>query len=422
VDWQFLGYISGATLLGAALLRAMGAAYGGRRRMRALRERRAQQRQDFEYKLQTVLQRVRASKPIFKAWSDTRQFQVAAIVEEGVDYKSFYLLPVDGHPLPRFEPGQFLTFKLPANPHQKPLVRCYSLSDRPNEAYYRVTVKYARPPVGNRSALAGLGSGFFHERVRVGTILDVKAPQGAFFLDPTDDSPVVLIGCGIGVTPVLSMAQTIAHERLRKHTYFFGGFGNSTEHPFLEDMQTLAAEHENLSLDLSYSRPLPSDQLGRDYDQRGYVDFARVKQVLPSNNFRFYLCGPAAMLEAMVPALEAWGVPESQIHFEAFGPSTVRQTRKKRAAADLLAAPCQVEFLLAQAKLAWDGSHESLLDFAESQGVALDYGCRAGNCGQCLVPVKVGSVEHVKEPGMRVQPGECLTCIGVPQGDVVLDA
>jgi len=422
VDWQSLGMVSGAALLGLVGLQALTAWYVGRGRLRAADAGAAQRQQAFNQQLQAAFQWARAAKPILKSWSGTRPFRVGAVVDEAVDCKSYYLVPVDGHPLPRFEPGQFLTFSLPLDPRQKSLVRCYSLSERPREDYYRVTVKLARPPAGRTELSLGQGSHYFQSRVQVETVLEVQAPQGAFFLDPTDSAPVVLIGAGIGITPILSMANTIVAERNEQTAYVFAGFGNSSEHPFRQHMQELDEAHENLRFDVSYSRPMPADQMGRDYQQRGYVDVARLRQVLPSNNYRFYVCGPAAMMQTLVPALRAWGVPESHIHFEAFGPATVKSLNQTRTLADIAAKPCQVEFLVAKASLAWDGGYESLLEFAESQGVPLDYGCRAGNCGQCMVSVRTGSVEHVKEPGLPLNKNQCLTCIGVPRGDVVLEA
>ena len=422
MDWQLLGWASGVFLLGTSGLQALGAAYAKRGRLRAAQTGCSHRQQAFNDKLRTVMQWARAAKPTFKAWSGVRSFQVAAVVDEAVDCKSYYLVPTDGHPLPRFEPGQFLTFSLPTDPHQKPLVRCYSLSDKPREDYYRVTIKQARPPVGSGELPLGVGSTFFHQRVQAETTLDVQSPQGAFFLDPTDSSPVVLIGAGIGITPIWSMANTIAHERNEQTAYVFAGFGNSSEHPFRQQMQELHATHKNMHFDISYSRPMPADNLGRDYDHRGYVDVARLRQVLPSNNFRYYICGPSGMMETLVPALRAWGVPVAHIHFEAFGSATVKGMSQVRTVDDIAQGPCQVEFMLAGANLAWDGGHESLLEFAESQGVPLDYGCRAGNCGQCLVSVKSGNVGHVQTPGLPLEENQCLTCIGVPHGDVVLEA
>jgi len=416
VDWQLLGLASGAVLLGAASLQAVGAAYAGRRRRRASRRRYGVRQAEFKGQFQAVFQWARASKPAFQAWSGARAFRVSVIVDEALDCKSFYLAPVDGRPLPRFEPGQYLTFRLPIDPRQQPLVRCYSISERPREDYYRVTIKREGAPSEQGELPPGRGSSYFHDRVHVGSTLQVQSPQGAFFLDPTDESPVVLVGAGIGTTPILSMVNSIVHQRSARTVYLFGGFGNSREHPFRERFTALA-ELDNLHVDVNYSRPTPADKLGCDYHHRGRIDVARLRQVLPSNNFRFYVCGPAAMMESLVPALLKWGIPESHIHFEAFGPASVKVGRSE----SLDTGPCNVKFSCNGQQLHWTGEHSSLLDFAEEQGISLDFGCRAGNCGQCIATIREGKVTHAKTPGLPVNENQCLTCIGVPQGDVDID-
>ena len=81
------------------------------------------------------------------AWDGFREFLVKrrVIEDDARSVCSFYLAPVDGQPLPVFKPGQFLTFRLqledPVRHEPKSVVRCYSLSDRPNPDYYRVSIK-----------------------------------------------------------------------------------------------------------------------------------------------------------------------------------------------------------------------------------------------------------------------------------------
>ncbi|QEG33091.1 2Fe-2S iron-sulfur cluster-binding protein [Bythopirellula goksoeyrii] len=409
MDWQSLGMISGAALLGVSGLQSLAATIANGSRKTRLRHRYQDQRARFQQQLASELKFARASKPIFRAWAGERPLRVAAVVDEAVGYKSFYLVAADGRALPHFEPGQYLTFSLRVDPQLKPIVRCYSLSERPREDYYRVTIKHTG---------AGQGSSYFHSRVKVGSVLNVQAPQGAFFLDPTDQLPVVLIAGGVGITPLLSMASSIAHEQSPRGVFLFAGFRNSSEHPFQEQLSALT-EHENIHYDITYSRPSAEDLIGRDYQYQGHVNIVRLRQVLPSSNFRFYLCGPGAMMEQLVPGLLNWGVPEKHIHFEAFGPATVRRMRKpSNASCD----PCRVEFARSETDLLWSGDFAALLDLAESAGIALDSGCRAGNCGQCLVKVRNGKIIHSKTPGVPLGDDECLTCIGQPQGEVVLDA
>lgn len=415
MDWPSIGMVSGAALLGASGLRTLAALVGNRRRQFKRRQRYAERRNQFDEKFTGTLNGARAAKPIFKAWAGERPFRVAAIVDEAIGYKSYYLVAADGQPLPRFEPGQYLTFSLPVDPQRKPIVRCYSLSDRPREDYYRITVKLAEPP--NHSLPAGQGSGHFHTLVKVGSTLHVQAPQGAFFLNPTDQLPVVLISAGVGITPILSMASSIVHDRQQRSVYLFAGFRNSSEHPCRDQLAEIA-KSPDIHCDISYSKPLATDRIGNDYNHLGHASILRLRQVLPSNNFQFYVCGPPSMMEELVPALWKWGVPETHVHFEAFGPASLKGLQKHTN----LTTPCQVGFAKSHSELTWKGEFSSLLEFADQEGIVLDSGCRVGSCGQCALKVLDGKVSHTKTPGVPLAADECLTCIGVPEGDIVLEA
>ena len=100
------------------------------------------------------------------AWGGFREFLVKrrGLEDDIRSVCSFYLVPADGQPLPVFKPGQFLTFRLqledPVRNESKSVVRCYSLSDRPNPDYYRVSIKRAPPPAESPDVPAGLSSNF----------------------------------------------------------------------------------------------------------------------------------------------------------------------------------------------------------------------------------------------------------------------
>ena len=145
------------------------------------------------------------------------------------------------------------------------------------------------------------------------------------------------------------------------------GFRNSREQPFREHVQKLAVENPNIRLHVSYSSPLPEDVWYRDYNHRGRVTIERVREALPSNNFRFYVCGPGEMMESLVPALWEWGVPESHVHFEAFGPASVKRVAAGNAA-QRSSEPCDVRFERSDRDVTWDGSCASLLEFGEASG------------------------------------------------------
>jgi ferredoxin-NADP reductase len=351
-------------------------------------------------------------------WSGFRQLVVQRRVEEAPEICSFHLVAHDAKPLPAFKPGQYLTFRLPGSGREgAPLVRCYSLSDHPHQAHYRVTIKRVPPPPGAPAAAGGLGSTLFHAQVKERDVLEVRAPSGNFHLDPLDPTPVVLIGGGIGLTPVYSMLAALVHQRSSREVWLYYGVRHRGEHIFKAELEGLARSHPHLRLRVCYSQPRPGDRLGEDYHHAGRITPELLRRELPSSNYRFYYCGPGAMMEALTAGLKAWGVPESHLHFEAFGPLSV-----KRASPAAAAVRHQVTFRKTGTARPWDASCGTLLDLAEQAGVTIASGCRTGNCGTCLVAMPEGSVSYVQPPGSPPEPRSCLACIAQPRGDLVLDA
>ncbi|MEX2214696.1 MAG: 2Fe-2S iron-sulfur cluster-binding protein [Phycisphaeraceae bacterium] len=360
-------------------------------------------------------------------WNGWRKFEVVKKAPEPGDICSFYLRPHDGKPLPGFKPGQYLTFQVPVAGKDKPVVRCYSLSDGPRDDYYRVSIKRVPGPKDKPDIPPGLISGHFHAHVNEGDILDVKAPGGHFFLDMEAAGPIVLIGGGIGITPVLSMLNAlIAGGTLKREVHFFLGVRNSKEHPFKAHLEEIARHHDKLRLHVCYSNPADNDAADRDYQHAERVSVELFKRVLPSSNYDYYLCGPPPLMESVVPALEAWGVPEASIHYEAFGPATVKKVKKVEEAprADGAAAPAGIEVTFAKSgkTCTWSQAIGTLLELAEKNSVTMDFGCRAGNCGTCITAIKEGDVTYSTEPGAPPEKGSCLTCVAVPKTRLVLDA
>jgi ferredoxin-NADP reductase len=389
------------------------------RRRRHWRQECEHRRIELRRRVQAAARAARAAKAIGD-WSGWRAFRVAAIVDEASDVKSFYFAPADGRPLAPFAPGQYLTFRLPLAGSAAPLIRCYSLSDRPRQDYYRTTIKRLRPPAGRPELQPGRGSSFFHEQLRVGDVLEARAPAGTFLIDPWASDPVVLLGAGIGITPLMSMLESIAEAGRLREMYALFGFRNGEEHPFQQRLERLAETDPKLHVHVSYSAPRDGDVLYRDYEHRGRLTIDRVRAVLPSNNFRFYVCGPPSLMESLVPALWEWGVPESHVHFEAFGPASVQSIRASRA--EDAERRCEVRFARSDRSLTWEETAASLLDFGEAAGIAMPSGCRAGSCGECMTAVRSGRVRMLKVPGITVPSGYCLACISRPDGDLILEA
>jgi ferredoxin-NADP reductase len=376
------------------------------------------ERAEFCRRVEATARVARATKTI-PDWEGWRPFRVATVIDEAPDVKSFYLTPVDGQPLPPFLPGQYLTFRLPMPQKDAQVIRCYSLSDRPRQDYYRVTVKRIAAPGGRVDLPPGRASSFLHERVHVGDVLDVRSPAGTFFIDPLATEPIVLVGAGIGITPLVSMLEASILAARGREVYALFGFRHGGEHPFKTHLEKLAAAHPQIHLHIAYSQPRRSDLLFKDFNHHGRLTVARIREVLPSNNLQFYLCGPAALMESLIPALWDWGVPEAHVNFEVFGPASVKSTRQT---SQQPAEACQVRFARSELSATWNGSLASLLEFGAAAGAVLPSGCRAGSCGECMIAIRSGTVATIKQAGIPVPAGHCLTCISVPKGDLVLEA
>ncbi len=412
--------LAGAALCTLVLAQAFRALLADRKRIRQRRQSLIADREAFRQRVQAIAAQasVRSGRPL--AWQGLRDFRVSAIVDECVGVKSFYLAAADGRPLPTYEPGQFLTLHLPPVDGGKPVVRCYTLSDRPREEFFRVSVKHCPAPASEPSAPPGAGSTILHQHVAVGDVVQAAAPRGDFFLQPVSEEPVVLVGAGIGVTPLISMLAAQFHAGLRREVYLLLGMRNSDEHPFKEPLAELAAARDELHQFVAYSAPLPTDEPMRDFQHYGRIDLSYVKQVLPSRDFQFFLCGPPAMMHAMVPGLLDWGVADDQIHFEAFGPASVNRDGVTTAAKAAVGA--EVRFARSKKAGPWSEQDATILELAERLGVPMEAGCRVGNCGACATRVVAGDTVNIKEAGAPCPQGECLACISVPAGPVELDA
>jgi nitric oxide dioxygenase len=249
-------------------------------------------------------------------WNGWRDFAVESTTPESEVIRSFVLVPTDGRGVMRHRPGQYLTFALDV-PGAGHLKRNYSISSGPDGRSYRISVKReARPGVP-----PGLASNWLHDHAGPGTVLKVAPPAGEFFLDEKDDGPVVLLSGGVGLTPMMSMLETIARSGRGRPTWYIHGAENGRVHAMAEHARELASQARNITMRTFYNAPDPSDELGRHYDERGFVTTDWLARNTPIQEAAYYLCGPRPFLRAMVGGLARTGVPLGQIRYEFFGPA-----------------------------------------------------------------------------------------------------
>ncbi|MEE8349490.1 MAG: MOSC domain-containing protein [Acidobacteriota bacterium] len=356
-----------------------------------------------------------------------RAFRVDRKEPESETITSFYLVPEDKKALAPFLPGQFLPLKLDIPGQYKPVLRTYSLSDSPAKNYYRLTIKREPAPRDRPDLYPGVASNYFHDEVAPGSRLLAQSPRGEFFLDPAGEKPVVLLSAGVGLTPMISMLNSIVDSESGRPTWFIHGSRNGRDHAMGPHVRQVAEEKNHLQIHVRYSRPLPEDRLGIDYDDQGHVDMELLKRLLPDNGFDFFVCGPTPFMKSLVNGLLDWGVAASRIHYEFFGPASELTARTETTPAKRTEEVSQhgeeieVTFSRSSITATWNPSFESILDLAEANGLSPDYSCRAGVCQTCICALKEGEVEYVVEPLEPPAQGSVLICCSKPKTPIVVD-
>lgn len=356
-------------------------------------------------------------------WKGFRQFRVHRLVKETELCTSVYLRPIDNKAICDFLPGQHLTLKFSVPGQQKPVVRCYSLSQGPSQSEYRISVKAVPPPRSNPEAPAGLVSNFVNQQLVQGDLVEIKAPSGHFHLDVQADSPVVLLAGGIGITPLLSMIDYVIARKPTRQVVLFYGSRNGADHTFKSYLAQVQEQFKNIYIVNVYSDPKSEDVQGADFHIQGFISMDLIQQVLPNQSYHFYMCGPPPFMDSVYNGLVDWGIPESRIHFEAFGPASIGKSRKQSSSEETATSVgTAVKFVSSNVDVVFDEGSENLLDCAEANGVNVDSGCRSGNCGTCQVAIKSGKVCYPDGQDVDCDPGHCLICVAKPDGPVELEA
>jgi ferredoxin len=215
----------------------------------------------------------------------------------------------------------------------------------------------------------------------------------------------------------------VSNEELNetRQVWFIHGARNGSAHAFRHEVRDIAARHPWLNLHVRYSQPRHNDIELRDYDSVGHVDIGLVDELIPTDEFDYYLCGPGSFVESLCVGLKEAGVQDKRIHYEYFSAgrtlSSPMPTRTNAiTAGSVSAVPVRVHFAKSAVTADWDNSKGTLLDLAESIGLRPPYSCRSGICQTCLTPVLAGEVAYVETPGIVPDAGQALICCAYPLG------
>lgn len=340
-----------------------------------------------------------------------RPYKVTKIVDESPSIRSFHLFPDDGAGLPPHAAGQYLPIRVRLSGSDKPVIRAYSLSVAPSDGLYRISVKRD-----------GAVSCHLHEVVGVGDVIEARAPDGQFTIDPDETRPAVLLAGGIGITPLLAMLRHVVYEGLRRQrmrpVILVQAAHAKADRPFDREIDELVDAAQGAVKVIRVLSDPRGAKKGVDYDASGRVDMALLSRVLPFDDYDVYLCGPSSFIEALYDGLRDDGVADTRIHVEAFGPSSLTHIADAGAAKAVGAPPSTrpvpVLFMDALKEARWTPESGTLLELAEARGLEPDFNCREGKCGTCRTRLLKGAVSYLKEPVARLADDEVLICCAVP--------
>jgi ferredoxin-NADP reductase len=353
-----------------------------------------------------------------KKWAG--QLRVGRIFQETPDVKTFRLMNPLGGVLPFTHlPGQFLTVTIAQD--RKPVRRSYTIASSPTQHdYVELTVKHEE---------GGVASGYLHEHVKEGDQLECSGPSGSFIFTGRECKCILLIGGGVGITPLMSVLRYLTDRSWPGDIYLLYGIHGPRDFIFREELEYLRRRHPNLRVVVTASHPEGTDWTG----PTGRISKELIAQSVPDLASRYvHLCGPVSLMEAVKRALVELGVPAERIKSEAFGPALGRPepTRPQAEApsgvdaeAARLALPT-VNFSRSD-KAAPLPPDKSVLEVADEIGVDIDNSCRVGTCGTCRVMLLSGHVTMAVEEGL--EPGDkenniILACQAKSSGNVVVEA
>lgn len=359
-------------------------------------------------KVTTIDDKLRIGKNAWKSW---RKFRPSRILDESAQVKSFYLEPIDGGPLAYYQPGQFLTVRLPNG-----LQRNWTISDwtgRDEPSYYRISVKSATT-----------ASLWMHEKCTTDTTLLVRTPAGRFVQDWTQMvSPrQIYISAGIGITPILAMMKAHAsHPSLTQTPGVWIHITRDGRHSIFQQ-EFAKIENNPIKRALFFTKPLPSDVLGNDFDYEGRPDCDTLASLigkdfkmnplggsemqLPARFSMVFVCGPTTFEAQMKEHLASFGFMPALIRSENFSSAGIPSGGVDKA---------KVRFIKSGKSATWEKDKQmTILELAESLGLTPEYGCRVGACGSCATKLICGTVA-----GPVQMDGRVLTCSATPASDEI---
>jgi vanillate O-demethylase ferredoxin subunit len=287
--------------------------------------------------------------------AQTLQVRVARKATEALDIVTLELVATDGSALPAFGAGAHIDVQLPGG-----ITRQYSLCNDPKETH-RYLIGVLRDPASRGGSLA------VHDRVKEGDVLQISTPKNHFPL-AHDAKKSLLLGGGIGITPILCMAERLANT------------GAAFEMHYATRSAERTAFRERIA------KSSFADQVAFHFDDGAAeqkLDLARLL-VKPEAGTHLYVCGPKGFMDAVLNTARAQGWPEDQLHYEFFG-ATVEKSDSD--------ASFEVK-LASSGRIVMVPKDKTVTQALAEAGVEIMMSCEQGVCGTCLTRVLEGVPDH----------------------------
>lgn len=342
------------------------------------------------------------------------RLRVARIYPETPDVKTFRFVSCDHGPIPfSYLPGQFLTLTLPVE--DSSIKRSYTISSSPTQGYYcEISVKREQQ---------GIGSRYLHDVLKEGDTLDVRGPSGKLTFTGAESDSIVLIGGGIGITPMMSVARALADMGWKGEIILIICCSDSDHFIFGADLERLQERNSNLRVLVAMStlqEDLPNHHRGR-LSKECLLDW--IPDI--SSRSRIHLCASPQLMDAIQLMLADLGVASDSIKTESFGSQEKPHARERvQSIQESDRSEATVEFKLSGKSTTIQGD-ETILEAAERMGVDMNYSCRVGGCGECSVKIISGEVDmdvdDALEPNEKAA-GIILACQARPTTNVIIEA
>lgn len=286
------------------------------------------------------------------------------VVSAGISGRNTLVLELatpDGTALPTWAPGAHIDIET-RDDTGRVVMRQYSLCGDPLASTWRVGILMDENGRG--------GSRWLHQSAKPGVQLSVRGPRNHFRL-VDDQRPVVLVAGGIGITPLMAMAQ--AMSRARRPFRLSYHVRSRAAAAFIDELSAVSyASSVAVYVDDEGAKPL--DQLFTEKDGDAWV----------------YTCGPSGFMHAVAAAATARGVPSERIRRELFGAD---ETVEKEASAAKTDGAFIVK-LQSSGQAIEVAADETVVHALARAGVNVVVSCEQGHCGSCLTRVLEGMPDH----------------------------